>query len=159
MNGIKSWFDGRSPRERRLLLVMVALAVVTLVWAGLILPVRNGLSSSRARYTDAVVRLGEAQAGLSQIKSLQRRAAAAPLGAPLADTIRTRAEAAGFALASLDVEGPDRVRASIATARAGALMQWIAQLEREGVLVEALSVSGAGGGSVTTQMTLRRRGA
>lgn len=156
MSGIRTWFDGRSLRERRLLLVMGALAAVTLVWGVLILPVRNGLSSSRARYTDAVVRLGEAETGISQVKSLQRRPAA-PLGGSLADVVRARADAAGFALASLDVDGPDRVRASIATARAGALMQWIAQLERDGMLVDELSVTGAGGGSVTAQMTLRMR--
>ncbi|KTT73630.1 type II secretion system protein GspM [Sphingomonas endophytica] len=156
MNALKVWFDGRSPRERRLLLVMVALAIVTLVWGAIIVPVRNGLSSSRERYTDAVVRLGEAQAGLAQVKALQRRAA--PLSAPLADVVRARADAAGFALASLDVEAPGRIRTSIATARAGALMQWIAGLEADGVLVDSLSVSGNGAGSVTAQMTLRTRG-
>lgn len=159
MNGVKAWFDARSPRERRLLLAMIALAVVTLIWAVMILPVRNGLSSSRARYTDAVVRLGSAQAGLAQVKAMQRRGGGAVLGAPLPDVVRARADAAGFALSALDVEGPGRVRASIATARAGALMQWIAGLEAEGVLVESLSVSGSGAGTVTAQMTLRARGA
>lgn len=156
MNGLKAWFDARSLRERRLLLVMVALAAVTLVWGAIILPVRNGLSSSRERYTDAVIRLGAAQSGLVQVKALQKRAV--PLGSPLADIVRARADAAGFTLASLDVEGPGRVRASIATARAGALIQWIAGLESEGVLVDTLSVSGSGAGTVTAQMTLRARG-
>ncbi|PZQ61100.1 MAG: general secretion pathway protein GspM [Sphingomonas taxi] len=156
MNNLKAWFDGRSLRERRLLLVMAALAAVTLLWGVLILPVRNGLSSSRARYTDAVVRLGAAQAGLVQVKALQRRST--PLAAPLADVVRQRADAAGFALASLDVEAPGRIRTSIATARAGALMQWLAGLEADGVLVDSLSVSGSGAGSVTAQMTLRTRG-
>ena len=156
MNNLKAWFDGRSLRERRLLLVMAALAAVTLLWGVLILPVRNGLSSSRARYTDAVVRLGAAQAGLVQVKALQRRST--PLAAPLADVVRQRADAAGFALASLDVEAPGRIRTSIATARAGALMQWLAGLEADGVLVDSLSVSGSRAGSVTAQMTLRTRG-
>ena len=156
MNNLKAWFDGRSLRERRLLLVMAALAAVTLLWGVLILPVRNGLSSSRARYTDAVVRLGAAQAGLVQVKALQRRST--PLAAPLADVVRQRADAAGFALASLDVEAPGRIRTSIATARAGALMQWLAGLEADGVLVDSLSVSGSGAGNVTAQMTLRTRG-
>jgi general secretion pathway protein M len=157
MSGLKAWFDARSLRERRLLLVMVALAAVTLLWGVVIRPVRNGLSSSRERYTDAVIRLGAAQAGLGQVKSLQRRAT--PLSAPLADIVRARADAAGFTLASLDIEAPGRVRVSIATARAGALMRWIAALEAEGILVDAMSVSGNGPGSVTATMTLRARGA
>lgn len=139
-----------------MILVMLGLAAVTLVWALVILPVRDGLSSSRARYADAVVRLGEAQAGLAQVKSIQRRAAQ-PVVLPLADTVRARADQAGFTLASLDAEAPDRVRASIATARAGALMAWIAGLERDGVLVDALTVSGSGAGTVTAQMTLKAR--
>lgn len=157
MNSLKAWFDGRSLRERRLLLVMVALAAVTLLWGIVIRPVRGGLSSSRERYTDAVIRLGSAQAGLTQVKALQRRAT--PLSAPLADIVRARADAAGFTLASLDIEAPGRVRAAIATARAGALMQWITALEGEGILVDSLSVSGNGPGSVTATMTLRARGA
>lgn len=157
MNGLRAWFDGRSPRERRLLLVMLALAAVTLVWAAVIRPVRDGLSSSRERYTDAVIRLGAAQSGLTQVKSLQRRAT--PLAAPLADIVRARADAAGFALASLDVEAPGRVRTAISSARAGALMQWVAGLEAEGILVESLAVSGNGAGSVTATMTVRARGA
>lgn len=153
-----AWFAGRSLRERRLILVMLALAVVTIVWAGVILPVRNGLSSSRERYTGAVVRLGAAEAGMAQVKAIQRRQPQ-PLAGALADVVRARAEAAGFALASLDVEAPDRIRTSIATARAGALMAWIAGLEADGMLVDALSVTGNGDGTVTAQMTLKVRSA
>ena len=36
---LKRWFDTRSLREKRLLLVMAALAVLTLVWGGIIRPV------------------------------------------------------------------------------------------------------------------------
>ena len=49
MKEMRDWFASRSLRERRLILVMLGLAAVTLVWAAIILPVRNGLSSSRER--------------------------------------------------------------------------------------------------------------
>lgn len=155
--GLRAWFDARSLRERRLILVMLALAVVTILWAGIIRPVRNGLSDSRERYTAAVVRLGEAEAVLSQVKAIQRRQLPAPNGA-LADVVRARAESAGLTLAGLDSEAPDRVRVTITTVRAGALTQWIAALEGEGVLVDSLTVSGAGGNAVSAQMTLTARG-
>lgn len=158
MSALGAWFAARSLRERRLILAMLALAVVTLVWGLVIRPVRDGLSSSRARYAGAVLRLGEAQAGLAQVKQLQRRQVA-PVALPLADTVRARAEAAGFALASLDADAPDRIRTSIATARAGALMAWVAGLERDGILVESIAVTGAGPGTVSAQLTLRARGA
>lgn len=155
--GLRAWLDARSLRERRLILVMVALALVTILWAGVIRPVRNGLSESRERYTQAVVRLGEAEAALSQVKAIQRRQLPTPEGL-LADVVRARAEAAGLTLTGLDSEAPDRVRVSVATARAGALTQWIGALEGEGVLVESLTVSGAGNGAVSAQMTLAARG-
>ncbi|WP_277979386.1 type II secretion system protein GspM [Sphingomonas phyllosphaerae] len=157
MNAARAWFESRSLRERRLIAVMAVLLIVTLVWAAVILPVRNGLSSSRARYTDAVVRLGAAQSGLAQVKGLQRRGATA-LGGSLADVVRARADAAGLALASLDVVAPDQVRTSITSARAGALMRWVAGLEQEGILIDSLSVTGSGAGSVTAQLSLRQRG-
>ena len=156
MTALRQWFDGRSLRERRLILVMLALAAVTLLWAGIVRPVREGLSSSRARYADAVVRLGEAQAALAQVKAVQRTQPA-PVPLPLVDTVRQRADAAGFTLASLDAEANDRVRAGIATARAGALMAWLAGLEADGVLVDGLTVSGNGDGTVTATMTLKAR--
>jgi general secretion pathway protein M len=156
VNELRTWFAGRSLRERRLLLVMAGLAAVTLLWATIILPVRNGLSSSRERYTDAVVRLGAAEAGLAQVKAIQRRRPQ-PLGAPLLDAIRQRGDAAGLAFSSLEVQGPGRVRAAIATAKAGALMGWIGAMEADGVLVDSLTVSGNGDGTVAAQMTLMGR--
>lgn len=156
MSGLRAWFDARSLRERRMILVMLALALVTLVWGAIIVPVRNGLSSSRARYTDAVVELGAAQAQLVQVKGIQRRQGQ-PVPLPLAETVRARADQAGLVLASLDAEADDRVRASVATARAGALMAWIAGLERDGVLVDALTVTPDGAGAVRGEMTLRAR--
>ena len=157
MNQISEWFAGRSPRERRLILVMLGLAAVTLVWAAIILPVRNGLSSSRARYTDAVVRLGEAQAELVQVKAIQRRMGAVASGA-LPDVVRASAEGAGLTLSTLEPEGGDRVRAAVASARAGALTGWIAGLESGGVLVSSLTVATNGDGTVNAQMILMRRG-
>ena len=47
MSGMRNWFAGRSLRERRMILVMLALLAVTIVWGGIILPVRDGLSSAR----------------------------------------------------------------------------------------------------------------
>ena len=154
---MKAWFDGRSLREKRLILTMLGLLAVTIVWAGIILPVRDGLSSSRERHADAVLRLGETEAGVAALKAIQR-SRPQPLGAPLADAIRARADAAGFALASLDPDG-DRIRIAIASAKPGALFGWIAGLEADGILIDGLSVSGNGDGTVTAQMTLKARAA
>lgn len=158
MNELRAWFAGRSLRERRLILVMLGLLAVTIVWGLVIRPVQNGLSSTRERYADAVVRVGEAERELASVKAIQRRQVR-PVPLPLDAEVRARAEAAGFALATLEPEANDRVHASIATAKAGALMAWISALENDGVLVDGLSVRGNGDGTVTAQMTLKARAA
>jgi general secretion pathway protein M len=149
-----AWFDARSLREKRLILAMLALAAVTLVWAAA-LPLRNAVSSARTRQVDAVVRLGHVRNAVDDLRRAQR-AGIVPLAGDLADAVRTRAEAAGFALASLDREG-DRVRVLIASARPAAMMRWAAELEAAGVLVEAASITPNADQTVAVQMTLRGR--
>ena len=157
MSALTAWFAGRTLRERRLLLVMLALAAVTIVWALVIVPVRNGLSASRARYAAAVIDLGEAEARLRAVKAIQRRQLA-PVPLPLADTVRARADTAGVPLAALDPDGTGSVRVSIGGAPAGAVLGWIAGLEAEGVLVDQIALSPAGPGLVSATATLRGRG-
>ncbi|WP_375287768.1 type II secretion system protein GspM [Sphingomonas sp.] len=149
-----AWFNARSLREKRLILAMLALAAVTLVWAAA-LPLRNAVSSARTRQVDAVVRLGRTLNAVADVRRAQR-AGIVPLAGDLASAVRTRAEAAGFALASLDQDG-DRVRIAISTAKPGALFRWVAELEAAGVLVDAASITPNADQTVAVQMTLRGR--
>lgn len=93
MSGIRPWFEGRSLRERRMILVMLGLLALTILWGGIIRPVRDGLSSARERHADAVVRLAATQSELAAIKGAGRLV---PLTGSLADAVRLRADAAGF---------------------------------------------------------------
>lgn len=153
----KTWFGDRSLREKRLLIVMAGLAVLTLVWAGIIRPLGDGLSSARERHTDAVIRLAETEARVKAVESLQRDLGA-PLNAPLDAVIRDRANETGFALASVAPQGQGGVQIAIASARPGALFGWIARLESAGILVDALSTTDNGDKTVSVQMTLKARG-
>lgn len=154
MTALRAWFEGRSLRERRLLIVMVALLGVTVLWAGIIRPVRDGLSSTREAYGAALTRLGETEAAVAAIRG---GAPARALGAPLAETVRARADQAGFTLASLDEEAAGRVRATIATARPQALARWLVGLEASGVLVEQATMTNKGDRSVSATLVLRAR--
>lgn len=155
---LKIWFDGRTLRERRMLLVMVAAIVLTVIWFGVFLPLSDGLSSSRTRLDDAVVRLGNAQTELDAIKTLQKNRPQ-PVPGPLDDFIRQNAGDAGFALSNVAPQGDGRVQIAIPTARPGALFAWIASLERAGVVVASIDVSNNGDQTVAAQMTLMKRGA
>ncbi len=156
MTSIRIWFAGRALRERRLILVMLALLAVTIVWGGLILPVRDGLSSARERHADAVVRLGATQAEVDLIRAAGRRV---PLTGSLADTLRLRAEAAGFALASVEDRAGGRVHATIAAGRPAALGRWFGSLEANGILVESAAWRDNADGSVAADFVVRARAA
>lgn len=151
------WFAERSLREKRMLIVMAALLVLTFLWAAIIRPVSDGLSSARERHADAVIRLAETQARVKAVTTLQQQHPA-PITASLDAIIRDRANEAGFALASVTADGPNRVQISIGTARPGALVGWIAQIETAGILVESLATSDNGDKTVSAQMTLKVRG-
>lgn len=149
------WFADRSLREKRLLLVMAALIVLTLVWLAVIRPLGDALSTARQRHADAVVRLGQTAAAVEAIRLGSRTGP--PLAGTLADTVRARAAEAGFAIASLDEDGPTRVRVDIAGARPAALVPWLARLEAAGVLVDAATLTDKGDRSVGVQLTLKAR--
>lgn len=155
---LKAWFDSRSLRERRMLLAMAAMIVLTVIWFGIFLPVSDGLFSSRTRLNDAVARLGEAQAERDSIADLARNRPQ-PIPGALADYLRQSAGDAGFALSNVEPQSDDRVRIAIPTARPGALFAWLADLEKAGVIVSTIDVSNNGDQTVSAQILLIERGA
>ena len=156
MTAVRAWFDGRSLRERRLILVMVGLLVLTLLWAGIILPVRDGLVGSRERYDAAVVRLATTQTEVDLLQAAGRRR---PLTGSLADAVRARAEQAGFTLTTLDEQGAGRVHITIQSARPPALSAWFASMERGGILIDAATLRDNGDKTVAADLVLKARGA
>ena len=155
---LKAWFDGRTLRERRMLLAMAALIVLTVIWFGVLRPIGDGLSSSRTRLNDAVVRLGAAQGERDAIADLARNRPQ-PISGALADYLRQSAGDAGFALSNVAPQSDDRVQIAIPTARPGALFSWIADLERAGVVVSTITVSNNGDQTVAAQILFIERGA
>lgn len=154
---LKTWFDGRSLRERRLLLVMVALAALTLLWGGIIRPLSDALASARELHASAVIRLGETQAQVAALHVLQQNRPE-PIAGPLVDVMRNRANEAGFPLSLANPMGNDRVQIAITSARPGALLGWVADLERSGILVDSFNATNNGDKTVAVQMTLKARG-
>ncbi|MFS0771508.1 type II secretion system protein GspM [Sphingomonas sp. 1P08PE] len=156
MSGLRSWFDGRSLREKRLLLVMAALLAVTIVWGLILRPLGDALSSARERHTTAVVRLGETAARVEALRDAKAQRVR-PLTGTLADTVRVRAEEAGFPLASLDPDAGGSVRVSIQSARGTALTAWLARLERGGIVVQSATLTDNGDRTVAGRLVLRSR--
>lgn len=157
MTNLSAWFAGRSLREKRLILVMAALAALTLVWAGIIRPVNDALSSARERQVDAASRLGDTRAEVEAVRASQALRGPVESGG-VADLVRARADAAGFTLASLDVQGPDRVHVTVTSARPAALIPWLGRIERSGLLVESARLSDNGDRTVAVDLIIRAQG-
>ncbi|MDF0489537.1 type II secretion system protein GspM [Sphingomonas sp. H39-1-10] len=153
---LKLWFDARTLREKRLLIAMAGLFVITIVWA-LYLPIGDALSSAKTRYTDAVIRFGETQTRVRSVEAL-RRSGGAQLAGPLDTVIRDRASEAGFDLASVGPAPGGGVQVAIAKAKPAALLGWIAALEGGGILVDSLSATDNGDKTVAVQMTVKAQG-
>ena len=147
MTALRAWFAGRSLREQQLLLVMAALMVLTLLWYGIVGPIRDGLSSARARQADAVLRLAATE---TRIEAVERLAHLPAFTGAL--------DAAGFSVSTLNQLGPGRVQIGIPSARGGPLMAWLATLERQGMLVDQLQLANNGDETLAATITLRGRG-
>ena len=151
-----TWYRARTQREQYMVLG-AGVAVILAFLYFLIVPLGDALDSAKARHADAVIALGETQVRVDAVKAMQADRAA-PLDAPLESLIRARANDAGFALTNVSPQGGDRVQIAIASARPGALVAWISELEAAGVLVDRLGTTDNGDRTVAVQMTLKAQG-
>ena len=135
MSGLALWWQGRSLREQRLLLVMLGLLVLVFGWLLIVRPLGDALDAARTRHSAAVIALAEARAraGTSS-SSAEARAPAGPVDGLLGRT----ATEAGFANARITAQGPARALVVIEAARPQALFGWVARLESQGLTVERL---------------------
>lgn len=153
---ILAWYRARTQREQYMV-AGAGIAVLLAIAYFLIVPLSDATASAKARHADAVIALGETQARVDAVKTLQAERAA-PLDAPLESVIRARANDAGFALSSVTPQGSDGVQIAIASARPGALVGWIAGLESSGLLVDRLTTTDNGDRTVSVQMSLKAQG-
>jgi len=134
MSGLAAWWQLRSQREQRLLLVMFGLLALVLGWLLIVRPLGDALDAARTRHGAAVIALAEAKARAGTADPAPR---AAPSG-PVDSLIGRTANEAGFANARITAQGPARARVVIEAARPQALFGWIGRLEAQGLIVESL---------------------
>jgi general secretion pathway protein M len=152
--GLSLWWVERSARERRLLLIMLALAVIVLGWLLVARPLSDALDAAKTRHAAAVLALGEARARLGQ--SAGPRAAAATV--PIDSLIGRTAAEAGFTSARVAGQGPLRASVAIDAARPQALFAWVLRLEQSGLIVERLRARANSDRTLAAEIALRARG-
>lgn len=157
MARLKPWWLERSPRERVMLLVMVALLALTLGWLLLIRPMGDALADARARHDRAVIASGRAGAQAAAIAALERRGAAAPT-LPVAGLLEQKASEAGFTGARVEAVEAGKAKVAIAVVRPQAFFGWVSELERrDGLIVDRLAATTNNDATLAVEATMRGR--
>ncbi|HEX7820237.1 MAG TPA: type II secretion system protein GspM [Sphingobium sp.] len=152
MKGLSDWWSGLSGRERRLVAIMLVLAGGVILWVGIWRPVEAGIASGWTRYGAAV----DANASVREKLRLLRRLSARSAGAPIGQSVAQSAAEAGLTLDRSAAQGDGRLAVTIASARAGSALAWLAGLESRGMVVETIGMTpGATLGTVAVQAVLR----
>ena len=147
----------RTPRERWLLGIMMALVALVLVWLLILRPLGDMLSAARQRHGEAAAALAEARSQAAAIAALERNRPALFEG-PIDSAIAAAASEAGFQLSGVQPEGPGRVSIAIGAAKPQALFGWIAALEAQGYIVQSLTASSNPDRTLSAQVLFRARG-
>ncbi len=151
------WWSGRSARERMLLAVMGGLVALLLIWLLVIRPLDAAKAIAEQRLDLATQAAGRVAAVADGVRQVRQLAPSAALSAALPTAVGEAAQAAGFTLSRLDAQGSDRVVIGIATARSPALFSWLAGLQRQGVIVERLTLRTNSDATLAVEGTLRVR--
>lgn len=156
---IQSWWRLRSPREQRLLLVMLAMFAIVFAWLGVIRPLGDRLADARGRHERAVLAVAAAREQADLIAAMQR-AAPPPQGLPVSELVDRAAKEAGFSAAAVTPEGPTRASVSIGAVRPQAFFGWVAELQRRhGLIVDRLSARTNSDATLAVELSVRGRGA
>ena len=154
---LKALWLARTPRERWLLGVMLALVGLVLVWLLILRPLSDMLSAARERHGEAVAALAEARTQAAAIAALERNRPTTFVG-PIDAAVAAAASSAGFQLSGVQPEGPGRVSLAIGAAKPQALFGWIAALEAQGFIVQSLTATSNPDRTLSARIVLRARG-
>ncbi|MGV3480508.1 MAG: type II secretion system protein GspM [Sphingobium sp.] len=152
----RTWLRDRSPREQRLLMVMIALMAVVIAWL-FVRTMDDALSDARERHTRAVIEQAEVKGKVAALKALER-GAGRRLEAPVDVVVGQSASEVGFVLSRTEPQGRARVVIAIASARPQAFFGWLNDLEGRGVFPERLTARANSDQTLSIEGTMRGRG-
>ncbi len=152
---VRQWWAARSLREQRLLVVMAALAALTVVWLGMLRPLSDARAEARKRHGDTLIAVAQIEAEAARLKTLPERSG--PTGAP-SDIVRAEADAIAIAPSLVQPDGAG-VRVDIPVIGGQALFRLIDRLRARGLAVDTLAARPEPGGSLVVTMRLMPTGA
>lgn len=146
---LRHWFAGRSPRERWMIVLMLAIAVPVLAWLLVLRPLNSAYDAALQRHLEAVDRNGRVRM-LAEVA--RKQPASSPVVAPIADIGLVVAEAAtqsGLTLDGNNPAGPNSVSVSASQGSALQALQWLRDVEARGLVVQEWRITPNGTGTVS----------
>jgi general secretion pathway protein M len=150
-----SWWQVRTVREKRLILVATALALLVLIWLFVIRPLSDAQANAEARLDAAVTELARVRAQAASLKQQAGTTSGTAVPQPIGPFLTQSAADQGFTNAIVAPSAATRASVSIPQARATILFGWIAQLEGRGLVVETLSARANADQTIAVDVTFR----
>lgn len=136
---LSAWWRMRTLRERVLLGVMLALAGCLLAWQGILVPLDNARGAARRDLALAAQRNASVRAKVALLQRAPAPALAAGSG-DLGAIVGQTAALTGLVLQGSELTDPNRVNVVTGPASSAAVLGWVAALEAQGLVIEAISI-------------------
>ena len=153
---VRDWFLARSPREQRLILVMVAIALPILAWLLVARPLSAAYDDALNDHLAAIDRRGRVLALAEAAKAKPARRIEASK-ADLQLVVTQAASQAGITLQGANPSGQNAIDVTVAGGPATALAQWLAQFEAQGIAVQQMTMTPLPDGTVNMSARLAKR--
>jgi general secretion pathway protein M len=151
---LSGWYSGLSLREKILVGIAAGLSAVLVAIYGLYLPLTGSIQEKRINYRAALDRRVAIEAAVASSANRQASVGPQAVSGPIEQLVNQSAAEAGFTLDKAESAGNGRVAIMMTQARPSALLKWLAELEKQGVMVEQIDVKAATAGSVSMTATL-----
>jgi len=156
MTAVRDWFLGRTHREQRLILLMLAIALPVLAWLLAVRPLSAAYDAALDDHLAAIDRHGRVLALAEAARSTPARRVEANK-ADLQLVVTQAATQAGIDLQAANASGPNAVDVAVIAGRATALGQWLAQFEAQGIAIQQMTMTPQPDGTVNMSARLARR--
>lgn len=148
------WWQALSLREQRLVGVAAVLAAAVLLWL-ILRPLVGYLGGLGDAHKLAVERAARVEVKAALVKGADA-SAASNISGPLDQWLAVSAGDTGLTLDRNEARGDKAATLAIASARAPAVIGWLAQMEAQGLVIDRLTITPGTDGSVGVTAEVRR---
>lgn len=154
----RNWFIALSRREQIMVGIAAVLALGVIGFFGIYRPLYGLATDAKRSFYEATMQAGRIEAKTQALSMPANRRPAAEIAA-LNLLLASEAAERGFTLDSNNAQGAGRAEIAIGSARSTALLRWLADLERRGVVPETLVIRRMDNGTVSVSARLAKVGA